>query len=450
MTPPEGVTRVYYVSQAEGADETYLETADLLSVDINKDGEHDIIVAAATDRDFKENIGCIYVTVAPLPTTLMLNLDYDLKICGAIPGRNVGDDIVVLPDITGDGSPDIVFTTRPMGNDCSIVKIFDASLRGRYTDMESYATITNDLDCNTEHPTSIESVASLGDVSRLALRYYLSSDQREIGLIDARIRGGTSDITSLVINTITSPGGSYQFGTSLTSGHDVNADGYQDIWLADPLAYVDQKGEIYAFLGPFTGDMTIEDADYTFRGEYSSTICDFIPPFPGCYTDGNRIGSIFTVDGDYNGDGMPDLAVAAKEPWDVIWIVEQPYSEVEYLKGADHELDLDSPIDLGYNILAISDINGDGGDELMMFTSPDYLPKVWRTPFRTAPSGNDLCTVHGFEGDLYFGSNFWKSPDNHYFIYARGTPDRIYEFTHEQLKARIECPSDPSDVKIQP
>ena len=457
-TLPPGVTRLFYFPQIEGADYVQFSGGELHVADMDGDGQLDMVLSsAAVDQGTSTGVGCLYMLLAPLAPVVAANLDYALKICGDFSGEYLGAASTIVDSMSGGVGPEIAFSVKAADEDCAILKIVKSHWRGSYSADPAYFSLTNDTTCASPYANEVKVFdnGQSGGEPGLVFVYQTSDQSSAVSMLsESDISDGAT--TSQLGASILPVYPNYLYGASLVANVDVDQDGYQDLFIADPIGDTAERGLIYLYNGPIArAEMDSDDADITFVGEESYIQCYGVP-FPNCEPIGNEIGRYFAADGDFNGDRNPDLAVLTYQPAPgKIWIVHQPYARQEELRNADAQLVPDDVSTIGGSLpITVKDTNGDGSDELLFLIGRQGRGTslvAWQTPFSPSPSWSDLCTVRGVEGDTEFGNGLWRGPGEVYYIYGRGVEGaRIYEFTHEQLKARIECPSDPTDVKISP
>lgn len=155
-----------------------------------------------------------------------------------------------------------------------------------------------------------------------------------------------SDMTSL-IDAIIPAEGNTLFGWSLGSAGDINADGSADLIVGQPLWSVNgsYSGRIRVFSGADETELLVVDGPYIDTG----------------------LGRYVAGVGDWNGDGVPDIAASG---WDIAdtdqdGIGDDPVGIVYIFSGADGSQLAEifeptaSPM-FGFAVFGLGDINGDG------------------------------------------------------------------------------------------
>lgn len=140
-------------------------------------------------------------------------------------------------------------------------------------------------------------------------------------------------------------------GEAVSGAGDVNGDGYDDILIGAPSRGVD-AGTVYLLLGPVTGTIALDDADYVLTAE----------------DDEHRAGAALAVAGDVDRDGLTDLLIGAPG-------VEESPGRAYLITGADllngslssAEARISGRADerLG-GAVSGGDFNGDGTDDLLL------------------------------------------------------------------------------------
>ncbi|MBD3329451.1 hypothetical protein GF357_03080 [Candidatus Dojkabacteria bacterium] len=165
--------------------------------------------------------------------------------------------------------------------------------------------------------------------------------------------GSSSDWDYDVRITSDVAGGGFGFYGRVVSG-DLNGDGYQDLVSSSPgnSEGGDHAGKVYVFLGEneWASDITTSMADVTYIGNSS---------------DEKMYGQSLAV-GDYNGDGLDDLAVSVRTS-DVYSSKVYIYWGALEFSISQPDLILNNPISseylFGFNLYA-DDLNGDGYSDL--------------------------------------------------------------------------------------
>jgi hypothetical protein len=201
-----------------------------------------------------------------------------------------------------------------------------------------------------------------------------------------------------------------QFGASLSNG-DYNGDGVDDLAVGAPFASLDEKewnGAVYIIFGQSKFENDIIDLSQT-----SQNIV-----FKGA-TSGDQLGTALTS-GDYNNDGIDDLAIGAYSAYSNDIHPGKVYVFLGKSTWADQSIDMaiDTPDfeyigegdndNFGLSLFTI-DINDDSIDDLFI-----------GAPFKDTPLFEDSGAVYA-----YLGSDEGLSPLFDYLIYANSEFERF-------------------------
>jgi len=160
----------------------------------------------------------------------------------------------------------------------------------------------------------------------------------------ARIWSGSS---KTVIHTIVAPDTNTLFGWSVGSAGDIDADGYDDLIVGEPL---------------WNPTAQLNGRIHVFSGDDASTLLTVVGP----YTE-TALGRYVAGIGDWNGDGTPDIAASG---WDIAdldsdGVGDDPIGVVYVLSGTDGAIlaEISDPTAtemFGYSVFGLGDITGDG------------------------------------------------------------------------------------------
>jgi hypothetical protein len=260
--------------------------------DVNGDGFVDYIAGAAGDDDVAEGSGQAYLFYGPLTHDVGAR-NADASVTGEAVVDGLGNAVSSAGDVNGDGFDDILIGAR--SNDTNGIQagrayVFHGPLFGTHAALKA----------------------------------------------DAIISGEPFD----------------EMGWSVAPAGDVNDDGFEDIligaWMADLV------GRAFLFLGPMSGELTVDDAEAAFTGVIFSELL------------GDAVAA-----GDLNDDGVPDLILGAPRPPlngedpGFVYVFFGPVSGRFPASEADVILTGEQDNDEFGTAVAAGDVDGDGADDLI-------------------------------------------------------------------------------------
>ena len=353
--------------------------------DINNDGYDDVIVGAwGADPNGLNGAGKVYAvfgSAAGWPTTIELaSLDgtNGFVLNGVTAGDQTGWNLSQGGDVNNDGIDDFLIGGYN-GNE-SYVVFGNAAGFGASFELSSLDG-TNGFAINTSNVGKRE-ISSAGDMNNDGI------DDIIVGAISDEksyvIYGKTSAYSAtLDVSTIDGTNGfvlegvaaSDQFGRSVSTGGDVNGDGYDDLIIgamtADPNGN-SQAGESYVVFGSAAG----------FGASFDLSTLDGTNGFAmkGVLA-GDRSGYNVSTAGDLNGDGYDDVMVGAYAA-DISGMSNAGAAYVVYGKASGFAASIDlSALDgsngftlagvsagnyTGHTVAAAGDVNGDGLDDALI------------------------------------------------------------------------------------
>jgi hypothetical protein len=288
---------------------------------------------------------------------------------GEAAGDLAGLDVASRGDLNGDGTPDVIVGAREnddwASNAGATYVLFGPLQSGEFTlasaDAEIYSPVAD-----AKSGRSIEFLGDLdGDkVDDIAVSEptYTETGLTQAGRVHlisgASVTAGSWDITKLAWATLV---GGAQFdyaGTDLQRGGDVDGDGEEDLWIGiagDDNAGTD-GGSIVLAAGPISGTSSLD-----------AQVAKLLPEGAG-----HLIGGVMAP-GDYDGDGLRDLAVgdaaedAVGAAAGAVYVVLGPVSGVVSLGSAAVKIDGNAAGDgFGSAVANSGDTNGDGLDDLLV------------------------------------------------------------------------------------
>ncbi|MGX5853393.1 FG-GAP-like repeat-containing protein [Dyadobacter jiangsuensis] len=391
--------------------------------DVNGDGFDDIIVGAHSYDNGQNNEGAAFIYYGG-PTGLDLN---SFKIMESnIPGANFGISVSSAGDVNGDGYADVAIGATGFSNGETFeggVFIYHGSTSGLTNNptkiLESNVingymgfTVTNAGDVNgdgygdiavgspkysdgqldegkfylfygssnglnNQYFTSQESnqadthlgssIASIGDLNSdgyddiIVGAISFGDDDRGAATI---FFGASSGLNINAPQAITGKNAQEGFGSDVSTGGDINGDGYQDIVVGAP-GYDNGDGAVYLFYGSSTG-INVSQAVVLKGNQFNTTA---------------NMGQSVASAGDVNGDGYSDIVVGV--PWYIDPIAASMTGETLVFFGNANGTNLpfltipsdksDSYDFLGWSVSGAGDVNGDGYSDIIT-SAPNFDP----------------------------------------------------------------------------
>jgi len=359
--------------------------------DVNGDGFSDLVVGAwGYDDPAHTNAGRVYVShgaAAGLADAL----------ASTIAGEHQGDDFgysaASAGDVNGDGYADIVVGAYRYNAWRGKVYVYYGSTDG----LPQGAPPEPDWTAEGENSDDYYgySVATAGDVNGdgyadlvVSAAHYGGNRGKVYVYLGSAAGLGTAPAWTAEAEDVTP---NDYFGESVTTGGDVNGDGYADLIVgAGGQHYAGVRGKVYLYFGSATGLSTIPS--WTAVGE----------------NDGDHFGSAVAAAGDVNGDGYADVAVGAGGQYDA-GIRGKVYLYFGSATGlsttpswtAVGENDSDH---FGSAVAAAGDVNGDGYADVAVGA---YGYDNWRGRiyvYHGSPNGLDVpfaAFTGGEEGEIF-------------------------------------------------
>jgi hypothetical protein len=347
------------------------------SVDLNGDGTNDLVVGAPNhdceddSGNALDNAGAIYVAYGPIEGGTSL-ADADIKICGDRPEAQLGWNVALAEDVTGDGVADVIASSPSERNGRVYVfsglvppsdgneipldgeGVLTSDIVGEGTEMRfGHALHVGSLRANGGRPTLVVgSEAWSSDLDANLGRVYLF--ENPVDESPRASRAGTR------FTGIEAGGG---IGRDITLG-DFDGDGNSDIAIAAMRASspdVAGSGQVFIKYGG-----SGEDGFTGFRWEMDDMDADFSGVRPD-----SGLGQIVDGEGDFNDDGYADLLISAyladREAGST-WVV---FGGVDRWDGSLTTDDMDVRYDgetgfdrSGHGAAFVGDLTADGVDDV--------------------------------------------------------------------------------------
>ncbi len=340
--------------------------------DVDGDGIDDFAVGApghgVVEDDYSDR-GAVYV-VRGSASGLVDNLgDAWAIVDGVDPGGQIGNYVVGLGDIDGDGLGDIgvmaQYEEMPAGSDLTGLYLF-RGLAGGTQDVDAAADSllgTPSVDRLAGLASSAGDLTGDGALDLLVTGLSSERDGYDILACPADLPGGSSvdDCSTLLYSAM----GEERNGSGVDGTTDLDGDGLADLAVSDSsdcsvtgncvsLSYA--TGVVRVYSGPVTGTLGWEDWSAELLGE----------------AEGDVAAMNWPSVGDTNGDGYADLAVGA-QGWDdstaavrgAVYVVLGPLLGSSSLGDASARLTGSGEYDsLGAWVRGPGDVDGDGVSDL--------------------------------------------------------------------------------------
>lgn len=250
-----------------------------LAGDVNADGYADVIIGA---NGYSSNTGRAYIYFGGNS----MDNTADVVMTGEASNNNFGASVSSAGDINGDGYSDVITSAYGISAFTGKAYVYHG---GAVMNSTADITLTGESTLNYFG----KSVSSAGDIngdgfSDIIIGAYGNNSNSG----KMYVYFGESSMDTIAEVTITGETASSNFGNSVSSGGDINGDGYTDI-LVGANGYGSYTGRAYCY-------------DYFMKGEI---IPDLTMNGSGVISLGKSVASA----GDVNGDGYPDLVVGAPD-----------------------------------------------------------------------------------------------------------------------------------------
>jgi hypothetical protein len=256
--------------------------------DVNGDGVADVLVGAVGGGYGGAGRAYVYLGGPGGPSNAPATV-----LTGDAPGHYFGGSVASAGDVNGDGFADVVIGSIGAYGGSGQVYLYLGGATGLASSPATTITGNDGFTANFG-----DSVASAGDVNGdgyadIVVGAYAAAGGAGRAYL---FLGGATGLSSSPAATLTGPdGGDGQFGGTVASAGDVNADGFADV-IIGAQGVGNFAGRAYVYLGSAAG-----------LGSSPST--KLTSP------DGmaRYFGSVVTGAGDVNGDGFADVVIAAPE-----------------------------------------------------------------------------------------------------------------------------------------
>ena len=270
----------------------------------------------------------------------------------------------VVADVTGDGTVDLVLPASRTGTgDLGSVFVLSTPLIPGIASVDSRAVSRIDGALPGEQLGGGLLVADLDDdgtndiLAGAPTTDFAGLDAGALYTFFGPVAPGvtTASTANLVIDGDTMDG---QLGWGFMRPCDLNGDGVQDLvqraFRANPLGR-SLAGTVYVWYGPLLATDSLASADAQIFGAASE----------------DRLGNVMSCDGDLDGDGDDDLAIAAQgaEPGGAVYVFyDDPSGLIDLATTAADATIVTATADdlLGQDVRIVEDTDGDGADDLMV------------------------------------------------------------------------------------
>jgi len=331
-------------------------------VDVNGDGKNDVVVSytSATSATSQQGLVAVYLQNAAQPGSFLAPTTYSV---------DVSPVSLTVGDLNGDGKPDIAVVTQPASySGASNVQVLlqETASPGHFLATTRYATgafpnavAIGDLngdgkaDIAVADSTGISVLFQSATPGTFSAPTTLALGAAETSVATADLNGDKAQVVAVsgysvavFLQNAAAPG---TFGSATTY-----AAGLQPKWVG--VADLDGDGN---------PDLAVANQGAPSGGSASVSVLLQNPAAPGTFLSARDYSTVheatMVIISDVNGDGKPDLVVAAG---DRVSIFLQDPSMAGQFQAA-----LDYGVNFGVNAIAVGDVNGDGKPDLVIADS---------------------------------------------------------------------------------
>lgn len=345
------------------ADGDRIGSALALAGDLDGDGQEDLVMGAPNADSGR---GALWVARGPIQQGVTNVADTVELLVGATAGAALGHAVVGIPDISGDGLPDLAVgawgDTTGGSAAGSVVLVSGAGTELLDAETEMLARFVGSAPADTAGialaargdltgdgvPDLVIGAPGVSSVSPVAGAAYVVS----------AVAGASTTLDTVAVGVAGTAEGGF-VGQQVATPGDLDGDGIDDLLVSAPgddTAGTD-AGALFGFHGPLTGWVAPDAAETSWFGE----------------TRGDQAGGSVGTPGDVNDDGYDDLVIGAAEQdrggeaAGVVYVVYGPSSGAVTLERADAMLLGRQPGDrAGNSVSADADVDGDGRSDLLI------------------------------------------------------------------------------------
>lgn len=362
--------------------------------DVNGDGYADIIVGARQDNTAGDYAGAAYLLLGPLHGTLDPSAAA-ATLLGEAAGDGAGASVASAGDVNGDEYADLLIGAPGSG----AAYLFLGPVSGTRSLAAAYMKLVAPAGV-FQAGTAVAGVGNAGgkDSTGILVSAFQSNENyKRTGLIYlvTSFSAGTKSLSTAEAVLVGSEFDDAAGRTLATAG-DVNGDGYDDILIGAYASSLngDRAGAAYLLNAPFSGSVSLADANTIFLGVEAQD------------TAGGGVSSA----GDVNGDGNDDILIGThmegNNGGQTAYLVYGPKTGTMSLADADATFTVAGGGGVGYSVAGAGDVNGDGIDDVIIgaiYSNAAYLL------YGPIPKGDiDLASADvTFQGeDDRFGTGF--------------------------------------------